>query len=209
MSHRACLPWTAMRVLPDAGNGRQANHRRWLDVTVARQVHLTVESVRQVGREPPIRISLRKSARLHPMLISEIVSRSTASRAKRRTRIRSQRNSRTAIAQEKRLFDAESCRHTASMPWPPDTGVITYRTVGLSVRGNRPAPHWKVLASSAVARRRGPAGNSIHLWTALRMRAVSSPWPNQPRSPLGSTAASPPGGAAEMGIGPVFAVPNF
>jgi acetyl-CoA C-acetyltransferase len=124
---------------------------------------------------------------------------------------------RTAIAQEKRAFDAEIVPITASMAVADkDTGAVTYRDVRLDRdEGNRPDTTLEGLAKLKPVVEGGviTAGNSSQLSDGasacvLVERAVAE---RRGLEPLGIYRGIAVAGLApeEMGIGPVFAVPKL
>ncbi|MDM0057646.1 acetyl-CoA C-acyltransferase [Variovorax fucosicus] len=124
---------------------------------------------------------------------------------------------RTAIAQDKRLFDAEIVPITASMAVADKaTGVVTYRDVRLDRdEGNRPDTTLEGLANLKPVVEGGviTAGNSSQLSDGasacvLVERAVAE---RRGLKPLGIYRGIAVAGLApeEMGIGPVFAVPKL
>jgi acetyl-CoA C-acetyltransferase len=124
---------------------------------------------------------------------------------------------RTAMAQDKRLFDAEIVPITASMAVADKaTGAITYRDVRLDRdEGNRPDTTLEGLANLKPAIEGGviTAGNSSQLSDGasacvLVERAVAE---RRGLKPLGIYRGIAVAGLApeEMGIGPVFAVPKL
>jgi len=124
---------------------------------------------------------------------------------------------RTAVAQEKRLFDAEIVPITASMAVADkDTGAVTYRDVRLDRdEGNRPETTLEGLAKLKPVVDGGviTAGNSSQLSDGasacvLVERAVAE---RRGLKPLGIYRGIAVAGLApeEMGIGPVFAVPKL
>jgi len=124
---------------------------------------------------------------------------------------------RTAVAQEKRLFDAEIVPITASMAVADkDTGVVSYRDVRLDRdEGNRPDTTLEGLAKLKPVVEGGviTAGNSSQLSDGasacvLVERAVAE---RRGLKPLGIYRGIAVAGLApeEMGIGPVFAVPKL
>jgi acetyl-CoA C-acetyltransferase len=124
---------------------------------------------------------------------------------------------RTAIAQEKHLFDAEIVPITASMAVADkDTGAVTYRDVRLDRdEGNRPDTTLEGLAKLKPVVEGGviTAGNSSQLSDGasacvLVERAVAE---RRGLEPLGIYRGIAVAGLApqEMGIGPVFAVPKL
>lgn len=124
---------------------------------------------------------------------------------------------RTAIAQDKRLFDAEIVPITASMAvTDKETGAITYRDVQLDRdEGNRPDTTLEGLAKLKPVVDGGviTAGNSSQLSDGasacvLVERAVAE---RRGLKPLGIYRGIAVAGLApeEMGIGPVFAVPKL
>jgi len=124
---------------------------------------------------------------------------------------------RTAVAQEKRLFDAEIVPITASMAVADkDTGAVTYRDVRLDRdEGNRPDTTLEGLAKLKPVVEGGviTAGNSSQLSDGasacvLVERTVAE---RRGLKPLGIYRGIAVVGLApeEMGIGPVFAVPKL
>ena len=124
---------------------------------------------------------------------------------------------RTAMAQDKRLFDAEIVPITASMAVADkDTGAITYRDVRLDRdEGNRPDTTLEGLAKLKPVVEGGviTAGNSSQLSDGasacvLVERTVAE---RRGLKPLGIYRGIAVAGLApeEMGIGPVFAVPKL
>jgi len=124
---------------------------------------------------------------------------------------------RTAIAQEKRLFDDEIVPITASMAVADkDTGAVTYRDVRLDRdEGNRPDTTLEGLAKLKPVVDGGviTAGNSSQLSDGasacvLVERTVAE---RRGLKPLGIYRGIAVAGLApeEMGIGPVFAVPKL
>jgi acetyl-CoA C-acetyltransferase len=124
---------------------------------------------------------------------------------------------RTAIAQDKRLFDAEIVPITASMAvTDKETGAIAYRDVQLDRdEGNRPDTTLEGLAKLKPVVDGGviTAGNSSQLSDGasacvLVERAVAE---RRGLKPLGIYRGIAVAGLApeEMGIGPVFAVPKL
>lgn len=124
---------------------------------------------------------------------------------------------RTAMAQDKRLFDAEIVPITASMAViDKDTGAVTYRDVRLDRdEGNRPDTTLEGLANLKPVVEGGviTAGNSSQLSDGasacvLVERTVAE---RRGLKPLGIYRGIAVAGLApeEMGIGPVFAVPNL
>ncbi|MDM0041244.1 acetyl-CoA C-acyltransferase [Variovorax sp. J22G21] len=124
---------------------------------------------------------------------------------------------RTAMAQDKRLFDAEIVPITASMAVADKaTGVVTYRDVRLDRdEGNRPDTTLEGLANLKPVVEGGviTAGNSSQLSDGasacvLVERAVAE---RRGLKPLGIYRGIAVAGLApeEMGIGPVFAVPKL
>jgi acetyl-CoA C-acetyltransferase len=124
---------------------------------------------------------------------------------------------RTAMAQDKRLFDAEIVPITASMAVADKaTGAVTYRDVRLDRdEGNRPDTTLEGLANLKPVIEGGviTAGNSSQLSDGasacvLVERAVAE---RRGLKPLGIYRGIAVAGLApeEMGIGPVFAVPKL
>jgi acetyl-CoA C-acetyltransferase len=124
---------------------------------------------------------------------------------------------RTAMAQDKRLFDAEIVPITASMAVADkDTGAVTYRDVRLDRdEGNRPDTTMEGLAKLKPVVEGGviTAGNSSQLSDGasacvLVERAAAE---RRGLTPLGIYRGIAVAGVApeEMGIGPVFAVPKL
>jgi len=124
---------------------------------------------------------------------------------------------RTAMAQDKRLFDAEIVPITASMAViDKDTGAVTYRDVRLDRdEGNRPDTTLEGLAKLKPVVENGviTAGNSSQLSDGasacvLVERTVAE---RRGLKPLGIYRGIAVAGLApeEMGIGPVFAVPKL
>ncbi|CAN7776422.1 MULTISPECIES: acetyl-CoA C-acyltransferase [Variovorax] len=124
---------------------------------------------------------------------------------------------RTAMAQDKRLFDAEIVPITASMAViDKDTGAVTYRDVRLDRdEGNRPDTTLEGLANLKPVVEGGviTAGNSSQLSDGasacvLVERTVAE---RRGLKPLGIYRGIAVAGLApeEMGIGPVFAVPKL
>jgi acetyl-CoA C-acetyltransferase len=124
---------------------------------------------------------------------------------------------RTAMAQDKRLFDAEIVPITASMAVADKaTGAVTYRDVRLDRdEGNRPDTTLEGLANLKPVVEGGviTAGNSSQLSDGasacvLVERAVAE---RRGLKPLGIYRGIAVAGLApeEMGIGPVFAVPKL
>jgi len=124
---------------------------------------------------------------------------------------------RTAMAQDKRLFDAEIVPITASMAVADKvTGAVTYRDVLLDRdEGNRPDTTLEGLANLKPVVEGGviTAGNSSQLSDGasacvLVERAVAE---RRGLKPLGIYRGIAVAGLApeEMGIGPVFAVPKL
>lgn len=124
---------------------------------------------------------------------------------------------RTAIAQDKRLFDAEIVPITASMAVADKvTGAVSYRDVRLDRdEGNRPDTTLEGLADLKPVVEGGviTAGNSSQLSDGasacvLVERAVAE---RRGLKPLGIYRGIAVAGLApeEMGIGPVFAVPKL
>jgi acetyl-CoA C-acetyltransferase len=124
---------------------------------------------------------------------------------------------RTAVAQEKRLFDDEIVPITASMAVADkDTGAVTYRDVRLDRdEGNRPDTTLEGLAKLKPVVDGGviTAGNSSQLSDGasacvLVERTVAE---RRGLKPLGIYRGIAVAGLApeEMGIGPVFAVPKL
>jgi acetyl-CoA C-acetyltransferase len=124
---------------------------------------------------------------------------------------------RTAMAQDKRLFDAEIVPITASMAVADkDTGAVTYRDVRLDRdEGNRPDTTLEGLAKLKPVVEGGviTAGNSSQLSDGasacvLVERTVAE---RRGLKPLGIYRGIAVAGLApeEMGIGPVFAVPKL
>ncbi|MNK85184.1 3-ketoacyl-CoA thiolase [compost metagenome] len=124
---------------------------------------------------------------------------------------------RTAIAQEKHLFDDELVSITASMAVADkETGAVTYRDVRLDRdEGNRPDTTLEGLAKLKPIVEGGviTAGNSSQLSDGasacvLVERAVAE---RRGLKPLGIYRGIAVAGLApeEMGIGPVFAVPKL
>jgi acetyl-CoA C-acetyltransferase len=124
---------------------------------------------------------------------------------------------RTAMAQDKRLFDAEIVPITASMAVADkDTGAVTYRDVRLDRdEGNRPDTTLEGLAKLKPVVEGGviTAGNSSQLSDGasacvLVERAMAE---RRGLKPLGIYRGIAVAGLApeEMGIGPVLAVPKL
>lgn len=124
---------------------------------------------------------------------------------------------RTAMAQDKRLFDAEIVPITASMAViDKDSGAVTYRDVRLDRdEGNRPDTTLEGLANLKPVVEGGviTAGNSSQLSDGasacvLVERTVAE---RRGLKPLGIYRGIAVAGLApeEMGIGPVFAVPKL
>ncbi|RST48668.1 acetyl-CoA C-acyltransferase [Variovorax sp. MHTC-1] len=124
---------------------------------------------------------------------------------------------RTAMAQDKRLFDAEIVPITGSMAViDKDTGAVTYRDVRLDRdEGNRPDTTLEGLANLKPVVEGGviTAGNSSQLSDGasacvLVERTVAE---RRGLKPLGIYRGIAVAGLApeEMGIGPVFAVPKL
>ncbi|MBI5278331.1 MAG: acetyl-CoA C-acyltransferase [Burkholderiales bacterium] len=124
---------------------------------------------------------------------------------------------RTALAQERKLFDAEIVPITATMAVTDKaTGAVTYREVTLSRdEGNRPDTTLEGLAQLKPVIEGGviTAGNASQLSDGasacvLVERAVAE---RRGLKPLGTYRGIAVAGCApeEMGIGPVFAVPKL
>lgn len=153
-----------------------------------------------------------------PMLqTAEIVSRKYGISREAQDAYSLEAQRRTAMAQDKRLFDAEIVPITASMAvTDKDTGAVTYRDVLLDRdEGNRPDTTLEGLAKLKPVVEGGviTAGNSSQLSDGasacvLVERAVAE---RRGLKPLGIYRGIAVAGLApeEMGIGPVFAVPKL
>jgi acetyl-CoA C-acetyltransferase len=174
--------------------------------------------VKWVGETADPNLMARVQHAYIPMLqTAEIVSRKYGISREAQDAYSLEAQRRTAVAQEKRLFDDEIVPITASMGVADkDTGAVTYRDVRLDRdEGNRPDTTLEGLARLKPVVDGGviTAGNSSQLSDGasacvLVERAVAE---RRGLKPLGIYRGIAVAGLApeEMGIGPVFAVPKL